>query len=557
MTRAPARSTPPADRVAVADGRTAVSYSGEFRRIEALPRRRWEEEPDARELLDAEVGLGGMHLWPVQAAALRDIALHRGGFLPVGVGQGKALVSLLAPVVLEAKRPVLFVPAALREQTLQFVLPRMRRHWRLHPGLRVVGYSELSLAKNAHMLEDLEPDLIILDEVHSVANPRAGRTRRLVRWFREHPETLCVAMSGTISLRSIRDYAHIIRWCLKDSAPVPEKWVELTEWADALDEKVPDQQRVAPGALERFCRPGENARQGFRRRLTETPGVVATQDNLLGASLRLDAFPLEVPPRVAGMIHAVRNTWTTPNGDLISEAVDLWRHLRELALGFWLRWDPPAPPEWLEARSAWKSFARETLANNRRQLDTELQVWNECARGVPGDHPWHLWADLKDTFQPNTVPEWVDDFALRAAARWLEEPGICWTEHVAFGRALAERAGVPYFGAGDDGILSTTAPAIVASIRAHGEGKNLQRWSRNLVLTPPTSGKVFEQVLGRTHREGQLADEVTCEVGVHLPELRDSLAQAFADARYLEDTLGGKQKLNSCDLCLTLCDLRG
>jgi hypothetical protein len=153
------------------------------------------------------------------------------------------------------------------------------------------------------------------------------------------------------------------------------------------------------------------------------------------------------------------------------------------------------------------------------------------------------------------------------------EPGIVWTEHQAFAKGLAHCTSskmtklwkiaphhkpgsvddfIPgqasYFGAGDSSILTTDEPAIIASIAAHSEGKNLERYSRNLVVAPMTSGKAWEQLLARTHRHGQQADEVVCEVFLHIPELRDSFEQARSDARYLEDTYGNRQKLNYADI---------
>ena len=203
-----------------------VSATGEFRRVQALPRRNWNDAdlPELTGLLTEMLRTpgGDMTLWPIQAAALREIHDYRGAFLPIGVGRGKALISLLAPVVLESKRPVLFVPADLREQTNRKVLPEMRLHWKLRPQLKVIGYSELSLAKNARMLWELRPDLIILDECHSVKNPGAGRTRRMRRFMKEFPETVVVAMSGTVSNRSIKDYWHIVFWALKERlTPLP------------------------------------------------------------------------------------------------------------------------------------------------------------------------------------------------------------------------------------------------------------------------------------------------------------------------------------------------
>lgn len=85
--------------------------------------------------------------------------------------------------------------------------------------------------------------------------------------------------------------------------------------------------------------------------------------------------------------------------------------------------------------------------------------------------------------------------------------------------------------------------SIVASIRAHGTGKNLQAFSRNLFANQFSDAAVGEQVLGRTHRQGQLADEVTAEVYRHTPVVIDALNRARMLAGYIEGTMGGSQKL--------------
>lgn len=545
--------------------RRGVQRTADFRRIEALPRRVW--DADEQEIEELRHGLSEMLrprmgvtlfddeptwiLKAIQAAALRDIHDHGGAFLPVSVGGGKALISLLAPVVAEAERPVLFVPADLREQTNRRVIPQMMQQFQLHPRLKVIGYSELSLAKNDTMLERLSPDMIILDECHSVKSKKAGRTKRLIRWFRDHPQTSCVAMSGTVSNRSLRDYHHIIQWCLGErGAPLPIKWMELCDWADALDEGVPDQNRMGPGALERFCAEGENARQGYRRRLTETPGVIASGAEELGVALRIRKLDVDMPPALSRMLGELRANWEDPNGSALAEAVEVWRIARQIALGFWYEWIPPAPRPWLDARRDWKRLVRQTLNHNRRRLDTELQVWNECqANGGPAE--WSTWNAIKDSFKPNPVAQWLDFYVVEAVARWLKAgPGVVWVEHVAVGERLSKDLGVPYYGAGKKAsleILDARGP-IIASISAHGQGKNLQQWNRNLVTAPPSSGKTWEQLLGRTHRFGQEADEVVFDVLLHDESLMDSFRQALADARYLEDSLGGRQRLNYADI---------
>ena len=538
-----------------------VARSGEFRRIEDLARRDWQKDPSlasATAELTAFLRLpnGGepcskdcrcpRELWPAQAAALIEAATVHGVFGPIPVGNGKALISILAPLVMGAKRPVLFVPAQLRDQTNRFVLPMLRKHWRLPSALKVVGYSELSLAKNKNLLHTLAPDLIVLDEAHSAKNPQAARTKRFREYLKAAPETRVIALSGTMTRRSLLDYWQLLLWTHKpDLSPLPSTWNEVSSWADALDEGV--EVPAPPGALVRLCAGEETPREGFRRRLVETPGVIALSAKELGCSLVIRERKIEAPAHVRAQMEKMRKTWETPNGDQIVEAVELWRHMRELALGFVYRWDPTAPQDWLEARSNWKRYVREVLKHNRRGLDSELLVTNECSRAKSPPKEWSAWQEIKASFEINTVPDWLDPFALRAATDWMstEESGIVWVEHVAFGERLAKDSGLPYFGAGmkASAAIADASGPIIASISAHGQGKNLQRWARNLFVAPPSSGKTWEQVLGRTHRHGQEADEVTNDVWLHAEELRASFTQARADARYIEQTLGTRQKL--------------
>ncbi len=338
--------------------------------------------------------------------------------------------------------------------------------------------------------------------------------------------------------------------------PLPSRWRELQDWADALDEGVEEKNRVAPGALMDLCKKGETVRQGFARRLIETPGVVATSENELGSSLVVSHRMVDVPNSVYLALKKLRDTWETPNGDLITEAVDLWRHARELACGFWYQWDPPPPLEWMKRRKKWKKFVREILKHNRRGLDTELQVWNECANQENPVKEFSEWRDIKDLFKINTVPRWISDYLISDAAAWTAEgDGIVWVDHRAFGEKLSEYTALRYFGAGTKAsidILSASGP-IIASIAAHSDGKNLQHYSRNLIISPPPSGQRWEQMLGRTHREGQRADEVTCEVYLQTDESIASFRKAYADARYLEETLGNRQKLLYCDFDAEIC----
>jgi len=136
---------------------------------------------------------------------------------------------------------------------------------------------------------------------------------------------------------------------------------------------------------------------------------------------------------------------------------------------------------------------------------------------------------------------------LEWARDWLEadkgDPGIVWVEHVPFGMKLSELSGIRYFGAGDHVEILTHTGPMIASIRAHGEGRNLQRYRRCLVIAPPDMGATWEQLLGRNHRPGQKADEVEWEVCLQAPELWASFKNALIDAKYIQETQGKNQKL--------------
>jgi hypothetical protein len=133
-------------------------------------------------------------------------------------------------------------------------------------------------------------------------------------------------------------------------------------------------------------------------------------------------------------------------------------------------------------------------------------------------------------------------------------PGIVWTEHALFAERLAAFAGVKYYGArglASDGQFiddaDPTRPAIV-SIDANREGRNLQtKWNRNLVVSPPEGADVWQQMIARTHRPGQTADEVIVDVLLGCSEHARAWDKALAGAEAVRDTMGAEQKLLIAD----------
>ena len=585
--------------------RRGVPRSLELRRINGLARRSWtkDEIDEAVEVLTEELRTpnGNMRLWPLQAQAIAEVVDNRGALLPVPAGDGKALISLLSPTLLDADRPLLLVPAHLREQTKRVVIPEMRRHWRIRDDIRVVGYSELSLAKNADMLERIDPGSIMSDEVHYLKHLKSGRTKRMKRFMKTNPEVVFAGMSGTITQRSLRDYAHIVEWTHGTLlSPLPVRYQDLQDWCSALDESVKEESRLEPGALMLFAEGEETAAQGFRRRLVETPGIVFGDSTSVTTALSLCKKEWPAPPAALPHLTKLRDEWEDPNGDAVMEVLDIWRKGRQLSLGFWLRWDPAAPRDWLDARKAWGRKVRATLDNNRRGLDTPLQVFreqerehgkptwgqlhepdapettdpavytswqNKCATIKllnaerkakhddeveewkktlnPGHCDWCAWLAIRDTFKPNSVAEWIDESIAEKCAQWAKtEKGIVWVENPVFGEKVAELAGAPYFGAGDERIMDWKGGPIVASLRAHGTGRNLQdRWHKMLFTSTPSSNNDIEQGLARCHRAGQKSDEVEAYFVLGEDEQMASLRKAISQAHYVKATIGTKQRL--------------
>jgi hypothetical protein len=549
----------------------AVELTSEIKRIATLPRRAWSDEAASRlaELLTEQLKSSGgtMSLRPVQAVALYEAMECRGLFGPIRVGGGKTLLTLILPSVLEAKRPVLLLPAALVDKTW-IDTKKLKEHWRLPTNLQIISYEMLGLVQSAEKLNYVQPDLIVADECHYLKNHRAGRTRRVIRYMREHPQTQFVGVSGTVMKASVKDFAHILRWSLKAGAPIPASDDEVATWADALDEKVNPLGRRQPDALFAI---GDaegpdsltRARRVFQSRLLETRGVVASsKTDGVTCSLRVSALEYTPDPSIGEHFDHVRKTMTTPDGWSFAEPALLRMYLRQLALGFHGIWSPRPPAEWITARREWASFVRDTLSESHT-LDTELQVANAVDAGRLQTGTLQAWRRVRDAFKIQPADVWHDDKALLTCAIWMErEKGIVWVEQVFFGRRLAQMTGAAYYGpkgltdTGESIALVKPGKSIIASVAANATGHNLQMFSRNLVTSCPPSALKMEQLIGRTHRDGQEADEVTVEILLGCREHADAFQRALDGARAACETLGHDQKLLLSDILMPDTSLR-
>jgi hypothetical protein len=371
----------------------AVGLSADLRRIQRLPARAWEErfaDPALVEGATEELRrpAGTMKLRPIQAAALVELSELGGLLAPIGCGEGKTLISALAHVALGVPRSVLLVPGSLVEKTRRDFVA-LAEHWDFDPSaVEVVSYQKLGRVSAATLLDDAAPPLLIADEAHYLKSPRAARTKRVMRYLEEHPETHFAAMSGTITSRSLDDYAHLAEAALgANGTPLPTVRRVLLEWANAVDEWSPAKEattvRLVPGALRHLYDPRADelhddgdtlaaARRAVRRRVDSTPGVVTSHDGRPGASLVVRASTCKYPDEIDEMFREMRANWALPGGlahrveiapgvevtDTFIGPMDLWRHARELALFGVYRWKEPGPRPWMEARAEWSKVVR-------------------------------------------------------------------------------------------------------------------------------------------------------------------------------------------------------
>lgn len=587
----------------------------DLRRILALPQRQPPTKEDLQALAETyrqRLGLNNSlcecrskfhrpccsNLLPVQAWALHEAQENSGLLGPIGVGHGKTLLDLLSAMVVPCRVAVLFLPPNLKRQLLEVDWHFYGQHWKLpnlagsrlqYPGrpiLHVVAFTELSGSKNSDLLERLQPDLLIIDEAHSLANATAARTKRFGRFLRQHPSCKVLAWSGTLTKRSLLDWAHLSAAALKQGSPAPLDYPTLEAWAGALD---PSDFPVPAGELNRLCLPGEEPREAFSRRVRLTPGVVSSGDaNACEASLVISERKFQAPEELAKRVAEVQNLWQRPDGEELVDALTVARVAREVSCGFWYRWrwvrgeSKEVREAWLEARKEWRKELRERLKHATTWMDSPLLVTNAAIRwhegfeylddagnkhvvpphskGVP-KHPtwdsehWPRWKELRETAQPLTEPVWFDERLARDVLLWLSDsPGLAWYDSDAFGAKvmeLARAASIPvvHCGPGDDGATKvlklTGSERALLSIRSHGTGKNLQMFHRNLVANPPSGGAEWEQLLGRTHRQGQTSDEVTVEVYRHTEPFREAIETARDLAGYIQGAFGASQKLVS------------
>lgn len=465
-------------------------------------------------------------LLPVQALATREMEMEGGIVGAVVVGGGKTGIDLLAIRALglsmsRREQGLLLVPASLRNQicddyelfSQHFVLPsivvhRSPRDWTCmvpdQPVLHVMSHDAISSPSESDFIERLRPSAIVIDECDAFANLTSARTMRLNRFMTQFGEqTKFSCWTGSLSDKSLTEFAHFFAWALKVRSPMPLDQEVVEEWARAIDAT---ESPCPPGALLNLCGPEDTgrtdtqrARAGFRRRLAETAGFVVTGTvdvMVMGADNRptqerveLDVVARQVPPLpdivVRGLekVRAMRRPDTlagSDEDDPIEDELAQAKYAREVACGvcYYTHFPRGEPKdvikEWYAAKSAWFSECREMMLRGARFMDSPklcenaakrawgdvdaeaartLVTLDEAGEEVVQDirqlpewraKSWPWWRDMRDKVEPEQRVYRLSDFLVQDAAKWaLENKGIVWYGMVELGEWIAEISGLP------------------------------------------------------------------------------------------------------------------
>lgn len=475
---------------------------------------------------------------------------------------------------------------------------------RASPGLYVQSFGGLSARDGEDLLDLVRPQVVFVDEAHHLRNPKAARTRRLMQWVERYNARL-VVLSGTIAKRSVMDYHRLMAASCRRFCVLPLPDVLAVTWAEALDagaapslrtleglEPLVDWARERfPSALEGCPDPESRLHAAYRARLWTCPAVVASSEQELGVSLIIRLNEPEEDclgwDRLQELIEQVQGG-VSPSGDEIPAAPLKWKWLRELSAGFynekyWPTADALAaavgtnPVEaaqsillseraW-EIKQEYEKLLRDWLERRSRPgLDTPMLVGSSMKRNGArevGSQLYSAWQRARDAAgKPGVFERWsrvvrVCPYKIDAAAAWARQhkTGMIWYHHQEVGRWLVETLkdldlDVVHCPAGANQQVEDEANAsrlVVASISAHGTAKQLQYHHRSLVVEWPRGQDAAEQMLGRQHRQGQIADEVDC-TRLALGWWDDMLfAACLNDSVWYQSSSGLRQRLPTAE----------
>jgi len=527
---------------------TEAVLTTEMQRVLGLPQRTattW--EPPRQPVQPAEP----LQLRPVQAEALGEIHAVGAGLISAGVGHGKTLIGILAGAALGVDRTVYLCPPACVEQ-VEATVQRAAENW-VFPPVFVVPWSRLSMQVGDDWLEAAAGNgtfALVCDEAHVLRSATTGRTQRLLRFRKANVQrSRVVLMSGTLTRRNLLDLVDVAWVALGKRSPVPTgstgaalaSYIEDPQWGRGAGEAA---------ALRKWAGCTDVV-EALGKRIRSAPGVVTTVSQSVEIPIYVVPMvgaraPSTVVKELLKKTEEVAATFRVPDGDDLVSPADVARVSRQLALGYHLIWTWRGDPdrEWIEARRAWSALARQACMSG--QFLTEGDFYQHCSLGffesAKAEAVWREWAACKADPDRAPVPKpvWHTHHIVRGLVDSAKQQRNCliWYDETAVVPLLREW-GVQCPEPGE--VPCTRISAV--SVRAHGTGLDLQSWSRNVMMTVPSASAVWEQILGRTHRPGQTADEVVVWRPAWAPSFNAAWSAAKKSATYVRLVTGQPQKL--------------
>lgn len=365
--------------------------------------------------------------------AFRDV---RGGFFSVGTGWGKSWAALLlGSVVPDVDRVIILAPASTLIN-LDRERARLRPYFRMCPDIVIESFEKIQRA-TPEGEEDLVAQLVvgrkgnpsrtllIFDEAHRLKNIQSARGGRVMRLIQRFPELRVCVLSGSMTDKSIKDFAHLAWMALREGSPLPVEWAKeayavgdakraLQSWAEVLDVNgepgpadwaefyplIHSESDVNEYAMSSGKKRTALARTAFQARLRKTPGVVVSSDSSLqGVALVMRGFYYDLPDEIVEAMDEVLNSGIDPDGNELSDPMSIWRLQKQLAQGFFYVWDwpvgldgkPVVDDDWKAAKSSWNKHVRKELKDGARNgYDSPLLVYMTVYRELvqmAGGHP--------------------------------------------------------------------------------------------------------------------------------------------------------------------------
>ena len=477
-------------------------------------------------------------------------------------------------------------------------------------GLFIMSYSQLSLKDTTEMIRSIAPEIIIADEVHELKDINTPKTGRIARYMDEFPYTEFCGMSGTLTDKELHDYAHLSRWASRKNSPLPDNGSELDEWNELLSSSFSEHVRgVTFKPMINWARanyPEENfeinevasLRKAFKYRFKTAPCHISSGDADVGISLMLQNTPVNNPAQYVGWnemneyMDNVNEFMMNPAGEEIEYALHKFKYLYELTSGFFLElyWqDEDTIAKKLKINS---NEAYERLYRSQEHLEACQLFWAEQRRWLlenaqdgldmpsmledsmilhkdkeVGAELYTRYAYMKSKEFEGLIERAerahrVCPYKVKAAVDFYKplhkkNTGcLFWVHHHEMGRWLCDEfrnQGIEYVYAdatkkGELAILNKKNKhlPIIASLSSHGTGKNLQHFSENYFVQFSRSAKTMEQGIGRTHRQGQKADQLIINTNFTTDFDHEMFAATIADSLYITQTQN-KQKLIYAD----------